>query len=154
VEISSIPSDRQNIKIFRTKANRLVAVTVFLFLLAVLVYSQGLYTNIPVLLSVSIALALFVVLVNHYKVGIAPEGLYIEKFTGLLTKKALFFPEEQIKTVSVILSLNTHYVVVTTLSESEKIPASSLADTDGFMELIKKRYSNVLKEHLDTSKFA
>ena len=152
--ISLIPKDRSDIQVFRTKLNMPVGVTVFLFLVAVLVYSRGIYKNIPVILVIFITFAVFVLLANHHQVCIAPEGVYIQKYIGLFTRKSVFFPTEQIKTVSVILSLKTHFVVMVTPDGSEKIPADSLTDTEGFMDLIQKKFSHVFKEHLDASKYA
>ena len=152
--ISLIPKDRSDIQVFRTKLNMPVGVTVFLFLVAVLVYSRGIYKNIPVILVIFITFAVFVLLANHHQVCIAPEGVYIQKYIGLFTRRSVFFPTEQIKTVSVILSLKTHFVVMVTPDGSEKIPADSLTDTEGFMDLIQKKFSHVFKEHLDASKYA
>lgn len=152
--ISLIPKDRSDIQVFRTKMNMPVSVTVFLFLVAVLVYSKGIYKNIPVILVIFITFVVFVLLANHHQVCIAPEGVYIQKYIGLFTRRSVFFPTEQIKTVSVILSLKTHFVVMVTPDGSEKIPADSLTDTEGFMNLIKKKFSHVFKEHLDASKYA
>jgi hypothetical protein len=62
-------------------------------------------------------------------------------------------PSEQIKSVSVVLTFKTHFVVMSTPAGSERIPVASLVDSDGFMDLIEKNYYHVLKEHLDTSKY-
>lgn len=129
-----------------------VSVSVFLFLVAILVYSKGIYKNIPVILFIFISCVIFVVLADHYLVCIAPEGVYIQKYVGLFTRKAVLLPSGQIKSVSVILTFKTHFVVMSTPDGSERIPVSSLVDSEGFMDLIKKNYSHVLKEHLNTSK--
>ena len=150
IEVVHVPKNRPDIQTFKTGNKSPIGIFVFLFVLFGFLYTKELFQNIPVMVLIIVGLTTAALLMNFYSVSIVSEGLYVQKNVGLFTRKAMFFPNEQIKKVSIILTLKVHYIILATSQESERIPLDTLIDYGEFLEIIKKKYAHVLKEHINT----
>ena len=154
MEVVQVPKNRPDIQTYKTGYKYPMGVFIFLIGLFSVLYFKDIFLNIPIIVLIIMVLTIIMLALNYYSVSVVSEGIYVQKNVGLFTRKALFFPNEQIKKVSIILTLREHYIILAIPKETERIPLDSLTNYEEFLEIIKKKYAPILKEHTDTTKFA